>query len=90
MGSFTLYGKPGAGIDLLGSMTKRNSGDIELGDGEELDSSDDIVAGLIKAGIDPARLETDGFGDTRPIAPNMTPRGRELNRRVEFVIETAR
>ncbi|MBA4100372.1 MAG: TonB-dependent receptor [Rhodospirillum sp.] len=52
MGSFTLYGKPGAGIDLLGSVTKRNSGDIELGDGEQLDSSDDIVAGLVKAGID--------------------------------------
>src|SRR5688572_17745214 len=52
MGSFTLYGKPGAGIDLLGSVTKRNSGDIRLGDGDTLDSSDDIVAGLVKAGID--------------------------------------
>ncbi|WP_375772791.1 OmpA family protein [Archangium gephyra] len=41
---------------------------------------------LIKAGLDPARIESEGFGDSRPVAPNMTPRGRELNRRVDFVI----
>jgi len=50
------------------------------------DRAQAVAAHLIKAGIDPARLEVEGFGDTRPIAPNMTPRGRELNRRVEFVI----
>jgi len=52
MGTFTLYGRPVEGVDLLGSVTKRNSGDIELGDGTELDSEDDIVAGLVKAGFD--------------------------------------
>ncbi|WP_052517537.1 OmpA family protein [Archangium violaceum] len=41
---------------------------------------------LIKAGLDPSRIESDGFGDSRPVAPNMTPKGRELNRRVDFVI----
>ncbi len=41
---------------------------------------------LIKAGIDPSRIESAGFGPERPIAPNLTARGRELNRRVEFVI----
>lgn len=41
---------------------------------------------LIKAGVDPVRIESVGYGDARPIAPNMTARGRELNRRVEFVI----
>jgi OmpA-OmpF porin, OOP family len=45
-----------------------------------------VAAHLIKAGIDASRLEVEGYGDTRPIAPNLTPRGRELNRRVEFVI----
>lgn len=53
MGNVTLYGKPVEGVDLLGSVTKRNSGDIELGDGTELtNSDDDIVAGLVKAGFD--------------------------------------
>ncbi|MFE8599999.1 OmpA family protein [Archangium violaceum] len=41
---------------------------------------------LIKAGLDPSRIESEGFGDSRPVAPNMTPKGRELNRRVDFVI----
>ncbi len=50
------------------------------------DRAQAVAAHLIKAGIDASRLETEGFGDTRPIAPNLTPRGRELNRRVEFVI----
>lgn len=49
-GTFTGYGKPVEGLDLVGSVTKRDSGSIELGDGSELDDSDDdIVAGLAKA-----------------------------------------
>ena len=35
--------------------------------------------------IDPARLATDGFGDTRPIAKNDTEQGKAQNRRVELV-----
>ncbi len=45
-----------------------------------------VAEALVKAGLEPARLESEGFGDTRPVAPNLTPRGRELNRRVEFVL----
>ena len=36
-------------------------------------------------GIDPARIETEGLGETKPIAPNDTPVNKALNRRVEFV-----
>ncbi|HVE83837.1 MAG TPA: OmpA family protein [Myxococcales bacterium] len=50
------------------------------------DRATSVADWLAKAGIDRARLDTAGFGDTRPIAPNMTARGRELNRRVEFLI----
>lgn len=41
---------------------------------------------LVAQGIDRARLETAGHGDAKPVAPNLTARGRELNRRVEFLI----
>ena len=41
---------------------------------------------LVQRGIDPSRIEAAGFGDSRPVAPNLTARGRELNRRVEFHI----
>lgn len=41
---------------------------------------------LVRAGVEPSRIETVGLGGTRPKAPNFTPRGRALNRRVELVI----
>ncbi len=41
---------------------------------------------LVAQGIDTVRLESLGYGDTKPIAPNLTARGRELNRRVEFIV----
>jgi outer membrane protein OmpA-like peptidoglycan-associated protein len=35
--------------------------------------------------IDAARIETEGKGETQPVADNKTKEGREQNRRVEFV-----
>ena len=50
IGTFTGYTKPVEGLDLVGSVTKRDSGSIELGNGSELDNSDDdIISGLAKA-----------------------------------------
>ena len=44
---------------------------------------------LVSGGIAPDKLEPEGFGETRPVADNNTPEGREVNRRVEFtVLET--
>ncbi len=36
-------------------------------------------------GIDGSRLESKGFGDTKPASSNDTPEGRQNNRRVELV-----
>lgn len=36
--------------------------------------------------IDPARLTAQGFGETRPIADDVTATGRTMNRRVEFML----
>lgn len=45
-----------------------------------------VVQYLIKAGIDPARLESEGYGATQPLVPNITPAQRAKNRRVAFKI----
>lgn len=41
---------------------------------------------LVKAGVSPSRIDASGLGDTRPKAPNLIPRGRELNRRVDILL----
>lgn len=41
---------------------------------------------LVGQGIDPASIAVESFGETRPVAPNDTPDGRALNRRVEITL----
>jgi outer membrane protein OmpA-like peptidoglycan-associated protein len=47
--------------------------------------ADSVKGALVKMGIGADRLTTEGFGQTKPMAPNDTPQGRAENRRVEFV-----
>jgi len=46
-----------------------------------------VMRALIERGVADMRLKAVGFGETRPIASNKKPKGRALNRRVEFMIE---
>ena len=48
--------------------------------------ADAVYSYLVNKGIDMARLESDGLGETRPLDTNRTARGRANNRRVEFHI----
>ena len=50
------------------------------------DRARSVMNYLVAQGIDKDRMESVGYGDTKPIAPNLTARGRELNRRVEFIV----
>ncbi|HSH20960.1 MAG TPA: OmpA family protein, partial [Draconibacterium sp.] len=40
---------------------------------------------LVEMGIDNGRLETKGFGESKPVDSNATPEGKANNRRVEFI-----
>ncbi|MCE1237169.1 MAG: OmpA family protein [Hyphomicrobiales bacterium] len=46
-----------------------------------------VVEYLVEGGIAADRLAAIGFGETRPIADNATPEGRQQNRRIEFRVE---
>lgn len=45
-----------------------------------------VVDYLIKKGISPLRLASKGFGETKPIAANITESGKALNRRTELSV----
>ena len=48
--------------------------------------ADRIAEELVKRGISVERIETTGYGSTKPIAPNDTRENRAKNRRVEITI----
>jgi outer membrane protein OmpA-like peptidoglycan-associated protein len=41
---------------------------------------------LIKKGVESNRVTAVGFGDTKPVADNITSQGRQMNRRTEVKI----
>jgi outer membrane protein OmpA-like peptidoglycan-associated protein len=45
-----------------------------------------VLDALVGAGVDAGRLESAGFGEDRPISPNVTPEQRANNRRIEFKV----
>ena len=46
-----------------------------------------VVTYFRSHGVNPNILSAKGFGETHPIAPNDTPRGRAQKRRIEIVLE---
>ncbi len=64
--------------------------DAQGGAKYNLDLSDrrakSVMRWLVQHGIEAGRLESHGFGQEKPIAPNTTEKGRATNRRVEFRI----
>jgi len=64
--------------------------DSDGSDRYNLDLSDrrarSVMAYLVAAGVENERLDSRGFGEEQPIAPNDTKPGKAKNRRVEFTI----
>ena len=52
------------------------------------DRADTVREYLIGKGIEPDRIASKGYGESRPVATNDTPAGQASNRRVEFTILT--
>jgi outer membrane protein OmpA-like peptidoglycan-associated protein len=51
--------------------------------------AESVRVGLVQQGVNRDVVGTAGFGESRPVATNGTPSGRQQNRRVEIVISGA-
>ena len=69
----------------LGGHTD-NTGSNELNAKLSQDRADAVREYLIGKGIEPDRVASKGFGETKPVATNDSDEGRQKNRRVEFII----
>ena len=49
--------------------------------------ADAVRVWLIQHGVEAHRLQAVGYGQTRPLVPNITSSNRARNRRVQFVVQ---
>ena len=75
---------PGARIEIHGHTD--SDGDSETNQTLSQQRSEAVLSALVARGIDPSRLTAIGFGESQPIAPNVTDDGRATNRRIEFIV----
>lgn len=61
-----------------------DSGDAEANLALSQRRAEEVVRYLVAQGVAEAQLTPFGFGETRPVADNATPEGRQANRRIEF------
>lgn len=63
-----------------------STGSARLNTKLSADRAKAVAAYLVGKGTDAARLDSKGFGSSRPVGDNKTAAGRDSNRRVEFTI----
>ncbi len=63
-----------------------SSGTVEHNRQLSEDRARSVVNWLSSHGVDPGRLVSKGYGQSKPLAPNVTVANRARNRRVQFVI----
>lgn len=63
-----------------------NTGDAAANLTLSRDRAAAVVTQLVKDGVDPANLTSQGYGQDKPVADNNTEDGRAKNRRMEFTV----
>ena len=80
----TLTAHPDSLIDVYGHTD--STGSAQLNQQLSENRARTVADFLTTQGVSPARLRSQGFGETMPVASNATPEGRAKNRRVEIRI----
>ena len=63
-----------------------STGDASANKTLSLDRANAVKDLMAQAGVDPSRMDTDGWGQEKPIASNDTDEGRAMNRRTELIV----
>lgn len=80
----SLKANPNVSIEIRGHTD--STGDYQQNVSLSIRRAESVKQYLVTAGIDAARISTEGLGPTMPIGSNATPEGRQRNRRIEFRI----
>jgi outer membrane protein OmpA-like peptidoglycan-associated protein len=78
----SLIAHPEVRIEIAGHTD--NTGSLATNRRLSLQRAQAVRAYLAQQGVEPSRMEAQGYGPEVPIAPNDTPEGRAQNRRVEL------
>jgi outer membrane protein OmpA-like peptidoglycan-associated protein/tetratricopeptide (TPR) repeat protein len=79
-----LVENPTIKVEISGHTDNIGGDDYNLNLSEERAQS--VVNHLKSKGIEPSRMIAKGYGESKPLATNETPEGRQENRRTEFKI----
>ncbi|MCP9750308.1 OmpA family protein [Ferruginibacter sp. HRS2-29] len=98
-GSYKLLAKSNRSLDAVVDLLKSDASlmiDIDgHTDSQGSDESNQVLSDnragavknyLVSKGIDPSRLKSTGYGETKPVADNASAAGRAKNRRTEMVV----
>lgn len=81
----TMYNYPYMEIEVHGHTD--NTGDATYNQRLSEQRAQAVADWLVAKKVKPERITAKGFGMSQPIASNDTDEGRELNRRVEFIVK---
>ncbi len=80
----SLQSYPDSTVQVVGHTD--NTGDAGYNQSLSLRRAQAVTAVLASEGVNTLRMQAIGRGEDAPVATNLTPEGRQLNRRVEIVI----
>src|SRR5215469_2392113 len=63
-----------------------NTGDSAANQTLSENRAKNVMDAIVAGGIDPSRLQSQGYGDQYPVADNSTPEGRQQNRRISLLV----
>ncbi len=75
---------PASTVDVIGHTD--NTGSASYNQDLSARRASAVSGVILEEGVNPGRVRSFGRGESEPVATNLTPEGRQLNRRVEIII----